>query len=116
MRSKTRQVAWMLLTALVVAGLGAAAAEAADGKVNVNDASPEQLALLPRVGPAVAQRIIEFREENGEFKSAEDLMLVRGIGEKTFERLAPYVTLKGETTLSEKVSSGSGGSTGDERR
>ncbi len=116
MRSKTRHFAWMLLTALVVAGLGAVAAAAAEGKVNVNDAGIEHLALLPRVGPAVAQRIIDFREENGDFKSAEDLMLVRGIGEKTFERLAPYITLSGETTLSEKVRSSSAGSAGDEPR
>jgi competence protein ComEA len=108
MRSTTRHAAWMLLAALVAAGLAPAAAAAAEGKVNVNEATAEQLALLPRVGPAVAQRIVEFREENGAFKAAEDLMLVRGIGEKTFERLVPYVALSGETTLSEKVRSGSG--------
>ena len=84
-----------------------AAAAAAEGKVNVNEAGIDQLALLPRIGPAVAQRIVEFREENGAFKTVEDLMLVRGIGEKTFERLAPYITRGGETTLSEKVTSGS---------
>jgi len=106
----------MLLTALVMAGLGATAVEAAEGKINVNDANAEQLALLPRVGPTVAQRIIEFREENGDFKSAEDLMLVRGIGEKTCERLVPYIRLRGETTLSEKVRSSRVGSEGDERR
>ena len=115
MRRTTRHTAWMLMTALVVAGLGAAA-EAAEGKVNVNGASVEQLALLPRIGPAVAQRIVEFREENGAFKSVEDLMLVRGIGEKTFERLAPYIALSGETTLSEKVRSRRDEAEGDERR
>ena len=83
----------------------AGAVAAAEGKVNINEASAEELALLPRVGPAVAQRIVDFREENGAFKSMEDLMLVRGIGEKTFERLAPYVALSGETTLTEKVRS-----------
>ncbi len=114
MHGKTRQVAWMLLVAMIVAGFGAAA-EAAEGKVNVNAAGVEQLALLPRVGPAVAQRIVDFREENGSFKTIEDLMLVRGIGEKTFEQLAPYVALSGETTLSEKVRSGGGGGEGEPR-
>ncbi len=112
MQNTNRHLTWMLIAVLALAGLGPTAAAAAEGKVNVNDASAEQLALLPRVGPAVAQRIIDFREENGDFKSAEDLMLVRGIGEKTFERLAPYVSLSGETTLSEKVRSSDGGGRG----
>ena len=114
MRSKTRQVTRLLLAALVVAGLGVAA-EAAESKVNINDASVEQLALLPRVGPAVAQRIVDFREENGDFKAVEELMLVRGIGEKTFEGLAPYLALSGETTLSEKVRPSRGTDEGDKR-
>ena len=114
MRDKRAHFTWMLLAVLVLSGL-AAAARAAEGKVNVNEAGIDQLALLPRIGPAVAQRIVEFREENGAFKTVEDLMLVRGIGEKTFERLAPYITLSGETTLSEKVRSGSGDEK-DERR
>ncbi len=103
MHSKTRRIARLLSAAILVTGLGVAAA--AEGKVNINAAGVEQLALLPRVGPAVAQRIVDFREENGDFKAVEDLMLVRGIGEKTFERLASYVSLEGETTLSEKVRS-----------
>ncbi|NJL26377.1 MAG: helix-hairpin-helix domain-containing protein [Thermoanaerobaculia bacterium] len=71
--------------------------------VNVNTATPEQLALLPRVGPALAARIVAFREKNGDLKRPEDLMLVEGIGEKTFELMAPWVTVTGKTTLSEKV-------------
>ena len=51
--------------------------------------------LLPRIGPAVAARIVEHREKNGAFKTADDLMLVRGIGESTFERLKPYVATLG---------------------
>ena len=54
-------------------------------------------------GRRIAQRIVDYREENGSFQAAEDLMLVRGIGEKTFELLEPYVTLEGETTLTDKV-------------
>ena len=71
--------------------------------VNVNDADAGQLALLPRVGPALAARIIEFREENGKFEASEDLMLVRGIGEKTFDLMQPFVAVSGKTTLSKKV-------------
>lgn len=72
--------------------------------VNINTAGADQLALLPRVGPALSGRIIEFREENGEFQAAEDLILVRGIGEKTFELLERWVVIQGETTLDHKVS------------
>ena len=77
----------------------------AQGKVNLNTASAEQLTLLPRVGPALAERILEFRKENGPFKKPEDLMLVRGIGERSYELLAPYVSVSGETTLKKKVRS-----------
>jgi len=71
--------------------------------VNVNEADASQLALLPRVGPALAERIIEFREANGKLEKAEDLILVRGIGEKTFALLEPFVTVSGKTTLEEKI-------------
>ncbi len=83
--------------------LSSAPTFAAEGKVNVNEAGAEQLVLLPRVGPAIAERIIEFRKENGPFKQAEDLLLVRGIGEKTLDLLEPYVSTSGGTTLKEKV-------------
>jgi len=106
MRHQNPKITKLAAAALAVA-LFAAAAPAAlaaeAGKVNVNKASAEQLALLPRVGPSIAARIVEFREENGEFAAPEDLMLVRGIGEKTFELLEPYVALSGATTLSAKV-------------
>ena len=72
-------------------------------RVNINSADTGQLALLPRVGPSVAQRIVDYRKQNGAFKKAEDLMLVQGIGEKTFQLLKPYVATAGETTLKEKV-------------
>ena len=95
------------VSSLVLVGilLASASSFAADARrvVNVNTADPSQLALLPRVGPAVAQRIIDFRKENGPFKSPEDLMLVQGIGEKTYQLIKPYVAVSGETTLKEKV-------------
>jgi competence protein ComEA len=63
----------------------------------------DQLQLLPRVGPAVAQRIVAFREANGPFKAADELTAVKGIGERSLELLKPYLTVTGETTLTAKV-------------
>lgn len=63
------------------------------GKVNINTADAAALDTLPRVGPAMAARIIEWRETNGRFSSVEDLMNVTGIGDKTFEGLKDLVTV-----------------------
>jgi competence protein ComEA len=81
------------------------AAVVAAGVVNLNSADAVQLALLPRVGAKAAQRIIDYRKEHGAFKKTSDLMQVKGFGEKTFERLSPYLTVSGSTTLAAKVKS-----------
>jgi comEA protein len=74
-------------------GLAAAAAKPAPtGKVNINSASVEQLSALPGVGAKLAARIVEHRQKSGAFKSVQELMNVRGIGEKNFEKLQPYLT------------------------
>lgn len=59
-----------------------ASAAGADGKIDLNAATQAELETLPRIGPALAQRILDWREENGRFRSVEDLMAVPGIGEK----------------------------------
>ena len=68
------------------------------GVVNVNLADSEQLRLLPGVGPAKAQAILEYRKAKGPFKKVEDLLGVSGIGERALERMRPYVVLEGKTT------------------
>ena len=98
-----RRLSSALVALALVLCVGAVPALAAEGSVNVNTADEATLQLLPRVGPAVAKRIVEYREENGKFAEATDLMQVRGIGEKTFELLEPYVSTSGESTLKEKV-------------
>jgi len=101
----TARTLMIITLAAVLAGQAFAAAPADSPRVNINTASAQELQLLPRVGPAVATRIVDFRAKNGAFKSAEDLMRVRGIGERTFELLKPYVSVSGATTLKEKVRS-----------
>jgi competence protein ComEA len=63
------------------------------GKVNLNTADTATLETLPRVGPAMAARIIAWRDENGRFASVEDLKSVSGIGDKTFEAMRELVTV-----------------------
>ncbi len=66
---------------------------AAQGKVNLNTADAAALETLPRVGPALAARIINWREANGRFSTVEDLLSVTGIGQKTFDGLKDLVTV-----------------------
>ena len=96
-----------LVVAAVIA-LAAAptfAADAPSGVVNVNTASAEQLAMLPGVGPSVAGRIVEHRSKNGDFKQVDDLLLVKGIGEKSLAKMKPYLATSGATTLGQAVKS-----------
>ncbi len=61
--------------------------------VNLNTATVAQLDTLPGIGAKVAARIVEYRQKNGAFKKIEELMNVKGIGEKNFLRLKPYITV-----------------------
>lgn len=88
-----------LVTALLAATLSISAAAAPSGQVNVNTATQAQLQLLPRVGPALAQRIMQARPIANE----QVLDAVRGIGPATLELLRPWVCYECETTLSESV-------------
>lgn len=64
--------------------------------VDINTADAETLDTLPGIGPALAERIIAYREEHGPFKSGEELMEVKGIGEATYEGLADWITMEGK--------------------
>lgn len=81
---------------IVVPAVGEAApasGPSADGKVNLNTADATALETLPRIGPAMAQRILDWREQNGRFSAVEDLLDVAGIGDATFAGLKDLVTI-----------------------
>lgn len=74
-------------------GKGTLTAEG-DLKININTADAATLTTLKGVGPQLAERIAAFREKNGPFEKAEDLMQVKGIGEKILERNRGVITVK----------------------
>ncbi len=62
--------------------------------VNINTADKDTLATLPGVGDVKAEAIIQYRQDHGDFKNAEDLVNVKGIGVKTIKKLAKDITIK----------------------
>jgi competence protein ComEA len=90
--------------ALALAGLVAFAGAPAfaegqfTGVVNVNTATAAELEMLPGIGASRAQALIEAREAKGGFKSLDDLLEVKGIGEASLAKLRPHLTLDGKTT------------------
>ena len=84
--------------ALALATLSGVAGAELTGVVNVNTASATELQLLPGVGEVRAHAILEARERKGGFRSVEELVEVKGIGDAALERLRPFVTVKGKTT------------------
>lgn len=61
------------------------------GSVDINTASREDLETLPGVGPVTAEAIVQYRKANGKFKTIDDLTGVKGIGEKTYAKIKPYL-------------------------
>ena len=62
--------------------------------ININTADETELQKIKGIGPAISKRIIDFREQNGNFESIDDIKKVRGIGEKTFEKMKDSITVK----------------------
>jgi competence protein ComEA len=102
--------ALVILVGILITGPSASSAQAAQAKagssskarataaspVNLNSASAAQLQTLPGVGASAAQRIVDYRQKNGSFKKIEELMNVKGIGEKSFLKLKPLITVSAD--------------------
>jgi len=96
-RLKSKTMATIVLSAFAVMSFFLlpiqAASKVIDQKININTASAAELQQLPRIGEKVAQRIIDFREQHGNFQKIEEIMKVRGIGENTFANLKELITV-----------------------
>ena len=75
----------VLLMVCFMSMMAAPAVTAATGKININTATAEELTELQKVGPKTAERIVAYREMNGPFKTVEDLVNVKGVGDKILE-------------------------------
>lgn len=69
-----------------------------EGQININTATMAELEQLPGVGPAIAERIVSYRKDTP-FKQRNQIMRIKGIGEKTFAKIKDYLVVEGDTTL-----------------
>lgn len=90
-----RKSVWrtMALVLAVVFAFGSAGFAAEGAKIDLNKATVAELTALDRIGEAVAQRIVEYREQNGPFATIEDLKNVKGVGDKIFEANKDRITV-----------------------
>ena len=92
-------LAALMFLSVATATVAAESADSLSGVVNVNTATSEQLVLLPGIGESKARAILAARGERGSFGSVDELLEVKGIGERALERIRPFVALDGRTTL-----------------
>ncbi len=93
-----------ILASSMLVAMNASAAEGASSgtTININTATVAELGYLPGVGKSKAEAIVKYRT-NRQFKKIEDLMRVKGIGRKSFKKMRPYLSVKGETTAKKKI-------------
>jgi len=89
----TRTLALALALALPLGAAPTRAPRQPQRPVNLNTATVTELMQLPRVGQRTAERILAFRQQHGGFRRVEELMNVKGIGEKSFAKLKPFLSL-----------------------
>ena len=70
-----------------------------EGKVNINTATADQIAVLPGIGPKLAAEVVKYRVNNGNFKVIDDLKKVSGVGDKKLEKIKGFIVIEGDTTI-----------------
>ena len=93
MKEVKRFFVLVVVVSVILALVPVVLAEQAE-KVNINKASVTELMKLKKIGKKYAERIVAYREKNGEFEKPEDIMKVKGIGHKTFELNADRITVE----------------------
>ena len=73
---------------------GSSSTSTSNEKVNINTATQEELDTLPGIGPSIASKIIDYREQNGKFNSIEEIKEVSGIGDAKYEKIKDSITIK----------------------
>lgn len=92
---KNNQCITIIMALFLLLGFASAGFAQDSGKIDINTAGVEQLTNIAGIGPALAQRIVDYREKNGGFSTVEEIINVRGIGEKTFEKIKKDITVDG---------------------
>ena len=110
---------FILLAVAAMVTLTAGSLSAAE-KININTASAKELTQLDRIGPAIAERIIKYREKEGPFEKPEDITNVRGIGTRTFEGFSDRITVgepekKAEEKTAKSAKKDAGDKAGNEK-
>jgi competence protein ComEA len=90
---KSLGLALLLVLPLAATGKEPAKHKAPGHPINLNTATATELTQLPKIGAKAAERIVAYRKQHGGFQRTEDLMSVKGIGEKSFLKLKPYLTV-----------------------
>ena len=88
-----KRIFTVLIVILVVAVLVRVVSAEEPAKIDLNKASVEELMQIKGIGQAYAERIVEYRDKNGQFKQIEDIMKVKGIGSKLFESIKGLITV-----------------------
>lgn len=107
MNKKTSVSIMIIFCVMAILGFAAPEAGAADqavftkakaGKINLNQATAAEISALPGLGDKKAEAIVEYRTQNGPFASVEDLIKVKGIGEKLLEKIKPMIVVEAKGT------------------